>query len=487
MKSFIRISILALFLSVAWFANREVPAQRISANNCRENSTAAETAPYRWVPASSVHILFAPGQFNDQDLKGLRKALAVWQKQLSQPDVNIKLIEVGERLPQPDEDRYILIRRSEHLPEGRQGQFTSIKGSNGYFTAAEIAIKAGFGKSHQLNQLLQHELGHAFGLMDCPSCKFGATVMNLGIRSVNGLSLGKLFGKDSSALTPCDQERLAEGYRTEPTLGTDIPIDRVIGEDAVEEVVTKKDFDTSAPEVGEGRNLIETASFISDEPAAEEKTLINSLFSAEANNSQILKNYAFKRDVLIETVGIDGKITGSYHRFSLMVFDDAGNRVEQVISFPKPTLKRLIITNEDLKDLAGIQLLGLDIDKADRYRVVSSGRDAETGMLLFRVIPKSLQEAKVNGERVFYGTLWVDEQSMKIMRIKGRGLPEGNQRFPIFETRRAQIAEKTYGPISTIADDTLDFPGGKIRMRVAVRYFDFKRFRSEVKITEVVE
>jgi hypothetical protein len=130
-------------------------------------------------------------------------------------------------------------------------------------------------------------------------------------------------------------------------------------------------------------------------------------------------------------------------------------------------------------------LLGLELNKEELYRVVSAGRDGQTGMLRFRVIPKDLLQAKAKGERVFFGTLWVDEPSMRIMKIEGRALPEGNQRFPSFETQRAQIDDKTYGPASTLADEVLDFPSGKIRMRVAVRYLDFRRFRSAVKIIEV--
>jgi len=68
--------------------------------------------------------------------------------------------------------------------------------------------------------------------------------------------------------------------------------------------------------------------------------------------------------------------------------------------------------------------------------------------------------------------------------VRGKGVPEGKQRFPIFETYRQQIDGHYWFPVYTYADDDLDFPQGTIHIRMLVRYSDFRRFRSEVKITE---
>jgi hypothetical protein len=53
-----------------------------------------------------------------------------------------------------------------------------------------------------------------------------------------------------------------------------------------------------------------------------------------------------------------------------------------------------------------------------------------------RLFRGTCAKAKRTGERVFYGRLWVDEASMRIVRVRGKALPEGNQRFPGFETDR---------------------------------------------------
>ncbi len=481
MKKTISVFVLCLVLSAGFSNDTQAFAQSLS--SCRENTTAPAIAPYRWTPAAQAHVAFARGQFKKSELEVLAKVLDSWQVELAAPGINIQLINDGEQSSATDQSHSLFISRKDELPAARQGQFTALAGAHGYFTAGEIAIKSSIGKAHQLSRVLSHELGHAFGLRDCPSCRHGATIMNLRTVVVNGISIGKLFGQEKFDLTVCDREIVKSGYQMETAAGIDIPVGSVIGEDEVEDVVSKTNFDTAAPEVGEGKALIESANFNSPEPGATEKLLLDSLFAVENLNSQLLNNYAFKRDVLIETIGLDGEVTGSYHRLSQFVFDDAGKRVEKLISFPKPNLKRLIITDEDVQDLAGVQLLGWETRKSDLYRIVPEGRDAGTNQLLFRVVPRDLLNAKATGERVFYGTLWVDESTMKIVKVKGRALPEGNQRFPLFETERGQVAQGIWGPASTFADEVLIFPHQKIRMRIKVRYFDYREFRSNVTIT----
>jgi hypothetical protein len=199
-----------------------------------------------------------------------------------------------------------------------------------------------------------------------------------------------------------------------------------------------------------------------------------------------LKNYTFRRDVLIQTLDKNGKVSGEYHRLSQMVLDDNGNRVEKIISFPKSSLKRLYITQEDIEDLANAQMLGLDLGQLDRYHVSVEGRVRENGksLLLLRITPVDLARAKAEHIRVFNGVAVVDEALMRIVRIKGHALPEGNQRFPAFETTRNSIDNINHFPVSTTADDVLEFPQVSIRIRMKVTYSAYRRFSSEVKITD---
>ncbi|MGH9879966.1 MAG: hypothetical protein ACRD6N_00920, partial [Pyrinomonadaceae bacterium] len=108
----------------------------------------------------------------------------------------------------------------------------------------------------------------------------------------------------------------------------------------------------------------------------------------------------------------------------------------------------------------------------------------ELDTYVFDVAPKVLPK-KVS-ERFFQGRIWVDERDLQIVKVRGKGVPEGKQRFPVFETYRQQIDGRYWFPTYTYADDELVFPKGQtIHVRMVVSYADYKRFRSKVRITDV--
>src|SRR6185503_10395837 len=90
-------------------------------------------------------------------------------------------------------------------------------------------------------------------------------------------------------------------------------------------------------------------------------TIIESFVKAETQLRQSLNQHTFKRDVVLQTIGPNGNVTGEYIRNSQFLFDDRGNRIERVTYHPPSTIREMRITKEDIKDLAGSQLLGVDI------------------------------------------------------------------------------------------------------------------------------
>jgi hypothetical protein len=183
-----------------------------------------------------------------------------------------------------------------------------------------------------------------------------------------------------------------------------------------------------------------------------------------------------------------GQVTGEYHRKSQFVFDDRDERFEKITYFPQPTLTELRVTTEDIDDLGGVQPFALEAAKLDQYNFNYSGQERidELDTYIFDVAPKVLPK-KVS-ERFFQGRVWVDQQDLQIVKVRGKGVPEGDQRFPVFETYRQQIDGRYWFPTYTYADDVLNFPKGQsVHFRMLVRYSDFRRFRSKVKITEANE
>ena len=213
--------------------------------------------------------------------------------------------------------------------------------------------------------------------------------------------------------------------------------------------------------------------------------VIRAFTAKETEFRQALNNYAFKRDAIIQTIGMGGQISGEYRRVSYFTFDDSGHRFEKISFFPMPTLTELSVTNEDLDDLGGVQPFALEASKLDQYNFAYVGKEHidELDLYVFDVAPKIVP--KKESERFFKGRIWVDDQSLQIVKVRGKGVPEGKQRFPTFETYREQIDGRYWFPTYTYADEDLVFEGGQVvHFRMRVTYSDFKRGRADVRIIE---
>jgi hypothetical protein len=198
-----------------------------------------------------------------------------------------------------------------------------------------------------------------------------------------------------------------------------------------------------------------------------------------------LNGYTFTRDAVIQTIGAGDQVTGEYHRTSQFVFDDAGQRFERITHFPVPTLTEVSFTNEDLEDLGGVQPFALEASKIGQYDFTYVGTEKvdELNTYVFDVAPKVMPK-KVS-ERFFQGRVWVDDRDLQIVKVRGKGVPEGKQRFPTFETYREQVDGKYWFPTYTSADDLLVFPDGQtVHIRMKVRYTDYKRFQGTVRVIE---
>ena len=106
---------------------------------------------------------------------------------------------------------------------------------------------------------------------------------------------------------------------------------------------------------------------------------------------------------------------------------------------------------------------------------------------VFDIAPKEI----VGKKRYFQGRIWVDDQDFQIVKTYGQAVPEikdtkrkGKQEhlYPKFTTWRQQIDNKYWFPTYTRADDTLHFNTGDIHIREIVKYEDYKRFGSNVRI-----
>ncbi len=218
--------------------------------------------------------------------------------------------------------------------------------------------------------------------------------------------------------------------------------------------------------------------------------IIRKFAAKETEFRQALNSYAFKRDALMQEIGMGGQVIGEYHRVSSFTFDDKGNRFEKIGFFPMPSLQGVSITTEDLEDLGGVNPFALEAAKISQYnfKYVGKERIDELDLYVFEVSPKVMPSPK-SKERVFVGRIWVDDHDLQIVKAKGKAGPETKQnKFPIVETYREMIDGKYWFPTYVYADDDLIFDNGTdVRIRMQVKYSDFVVGRGRVTITEVGE
>ncbi|HYN86704.1 MAG TPA: hypothetical protein VER32_15750 [Pyrinomonadaceae bacterium] len=219
---------------------------------------------------------------------------------------------------------------------------------------------------------------------------------------------------------------------------------------------------------------------------AEVEGMIRKMAARETEFSRALSEYGFRREAIIQTVGLGGQITGEYKRVSSFVMDDQGKRFERILSFPIPTITEVSVTAEDLEDLGGVQAFALEASQIDKYNFTYVGKERidELDLHVFDVAPKVMPNPKT-GQRLFKGRIWVDDQDFQIVKARGKGVPEGKQRFPTFETYRENIGGRYWFPTYAYADDQLVFDNGQVvHLRMKIRYTDFEPLRGKVRIIE---
>ncbi|HEY0320460.1 MAG TPA: hypothetical protein VGC66_05760 [Pyrinomonadaceae bacterium] len=193
----------------------------------------------------------------------------------------------------------------------------------------------------------------------------------------------------------------------------------------------------------------------------------------EAAFRSVLNGYGLKRDAVIQSIGMGGQVTGEYHRVSYLTFDSQGNQREKIITFPMPTLK---LDPIDFEDLNTIEIFAVEAGKIDRYQFTYVGREHvdEIDTYVFDVQPKIMPDPKKSTERFFQGRIWIDDHDMQLVKAKGKGVPEGKQRFPTFETYREQMDGGYWFPSLTYADDNLVLSSGRVtRIRMRIRFTNY--------------
>jgi hypothetical protein len=198
--------------------------------------------------------------------------------------------------------------------------------------------------------------------------------------------------------------------------------------------------------------------------------------------------YTYRQSVRVQTLDGD-TVTGEYREVFDVSFDDKKRRLENVVFAPQSTIENggISMTKEDLDDFRHHLPFVLTSDEIPEYQILYVGQQEEDDLhcYVFDVAPKEIQKDK----RYFQGRVWVDDRDFQIVKTSGKTVPDirkkkgGENLFPKFTTWREQIDGKYWFPTYTKADDTLHFSIQEVHIREIIKYEDYKRFGSNVKIT----
>jgi len=211
-------------------------------------------------------------------------------------------------------------------------------------------------------------------------------------------------------------------------------------------------------------------------------------FAAKEKEFKIAReNYAYRQSLTVQTLDGD-TVNGEFKEIEDVLFDDKGRREEHVVFAPQSTLVGISMTKEDYDDIRNRMPFVLTTDEIPEYQILYVGKQRidEIGTYVFDIAPKQIEKNK----RYFQGRIWVDDQDFQIVKTYGKNVPDlgvkkrGQENlFPNFTTWRDRVDGKYWFPVYTKVDDTLHFSTGDIHIRQVVKYTDYKRFGSNVKIT----
>jgi len=205
----------------------------------------------------------------------------------------------------------------------------------------------------------------------------------------------------------------------------------------------------------------------------------------ETETQHTRDHYTYRQSVTVEELSSHGVMAGQYHEVRDVIFSPTEERTEVMVGQPLLTLKNLKLTDEDFADIRNIQPFVLVDDLFPLYETKFRGDEKidDVDCYVLQVRPRQI----LSGQRLFDGMLWIKKDDFAIIRSEGQAVPQMRSMkeenlFPRFTTVRQPIDGNHWFPIYTYADDTLAFRTGLQRIRLQIRYSNYKRFGADSTI-----
>jgi hypothetical protein len=228
--------------------------------------------------------------------------------------------------------------------------------------------------------------------------------------------------------------------------------------------------------------LLLVAALASDPP----ENWIRRVAERETETAAIRAQYTYKQTVTVNDYDPRGMRTGEYKEVREVIFSPSGERTEHTVGKPVTQLQRIKLTEEDFRDLRDVQPILITKDSLFLYDRKYRGEDTVDGIAcwLLEIRPKQI----LAGQRLFDGTLWIDQRDFSTIRSEGKAVPEirtmkDENLFPRFTTTRQKIDGEHWFPVKTFGDDVLQFRTGPQRIRLVIDYANYQKFETSSKIT----
>lgn len=227
------------------------------------------------------------------------------------------------------------------------------------------------------------------------------------------------------------------------------------------------------------------------------QSIIQTFATHERDFRQLLaNNYTYTESILMQSVsdlGPGGQPTGAFQQVNNIVYVPGSGRQIVCTYCPQPTLTSINITPDDVTDMFNMNMYTFSIDELPQYNVTYLDHQHldQITAYMFRVQPKKI----VKGRRYFDGVVYVDDQSLCIVKSIGRVVPDiydkkgyAQNTFLPFTVWRKEIDGKYWFPVYTLMQGEIP-PSGPgeppVPMRMVIQFKNYKRFGASARILSV--
>jgi hypothetical protein len=218
--------------------------------------------------------------------------------------------------------------------------------------------------------------------------------------------------------------------------------------------------------------------------------VIDKFAAREAVFKDARNQYNYTEDISVQE--LDGStVTGEFRLVQDVLYDDKGNRIENVKFAPQPSLRQISLSPQDYEDFRNKMPFVLTTEDIPKYNLLYVGTQKvdELETYVFDLAPKTIEK----NQRYFQGRVWVDGKDLQVVKTCGKSVPDtraDNKKkknvqeniTPKFVTYREQIDGEYWFPTYTSSDDVLHFRTNDVHIREIIKYTNYKRFGSKIKI-----